>query len=122
MSRSVPEWIGKTDDTPVPDRVKLRVFEKFEGICPKCTRELEPGAWECDHVIPLILGGANRETNLQPLCADPCHSSKTALDVKLKAKVERVRRHRAGIRKRSRFPGSRDSKFKRKLNGEVVLR
>lgn len=122
MSRSVPEWIGKTDDTPVPDRVKLRVFEKFGGTCPKCTRELQPGAWDCDHVIPLILGGKNRETNLQPLCADPCHSGKTALDVKLKARVERVKRRHVGLRKQSRFACSRNSKWKKKIDGSVVAR
>lgn len=122
MSRSVSEWRGKTDDTPVPDRVKARVHEKFEGICPKCTRELQPGRWECDHVIPLILGGKNIESNLQPLCASPCHSAKTKLDVKLKARVARVRQKHLGIRKRSSFAGSRDSKLKKKISGEVVLR
>ena len=31
LSRSVPEWIGKTDDTPAPPRVRLRVLERCEG-------------------------------------------------------------------------------------------
>jgi 5-methylcytosine-specific restriction protein A len=114
MPRSVPEWIGKTDDTPVPDRVKLRVFEKFEGVCPKCTRELQPGAWDCDHAIPLIVGGENRENNLQPLCSDPCHSRKTALDVKLKAKVASVRKRHLGIKK------PRTIRAWRRFNGEIV--
>jgi hypothetical protein len=55
MSRAVPEWIGKNDDTAIPDRVKVRVFKKYEGYCPKCSRELQPGKWECDHIIPLML-------------------------------------------------------------------
>lgn len=94
MSRSVPEWIGKTDNTAIPDRVKLRVHENADGKCAKCDREARPA--EYDHATPLILGGENRETNLQLLCA-PCHKAKTALDVKLKAKVARVRKLHLGI-------------------------
>lgn len=100
MTRSLPLWRGKTDDSPIPDRVKDRIFEKHEGICPTCTRELRPGHWQCDHIIPLILGGKHEEANLQPLCTTPCHSAKTALDVKLKAKVARVRKkHHGSVRK-----------------------
>jgi 5-methylcytosine-specific restriction endonuclease McrA len=99
MSRSNEIWVGKTADSAIPARVKDRIFEKFEGVCPKCTRDLRPGHWECDHVIPLILGGPHAEDNLQPLCADPCHSAKTKLDVKLKAKVAGIRKHHIGIKK-----------------------
>jgi 5-methylcytosine-specific restriction endonuclease McrA len=120
--RSTNEWRGKTDDSPIPDRVRDRVFAKYEGYCPKCSRELRAGHWQCDHVVPLILGGAHAESNLQPLCTTPCHSAKTALDVKIKAKVARVRKRHLGIRKRSTFACSRDSKFKKKVNGSVVLR
>ena len=114
MTRAPPDWIGRTDDTAIPDRVKDRVFRKFNGTCPKCTRELKPGAWECDHVIPLILGGKHAESNLQPLCTSPCHSSKTALDVKLKAKVARVRKIHLGIKK------PRSIRAWRKFNGDIV--
>lgn len=119
MTRSVPEWIGKTDDSPIPARVKLRVFERSEGRCSKCTVSASTGQY--DHTIPLILGGENRESNLSLLCV-PCHAAKTKLDVKLKAKVARVRQRHLGIKKPSRFPGSRDSRFKKKIDGSVVLR
>jgi 5-methylcytosine-specific restriction protein A len=33
MPRSVAEWIGKTDNTPVPPRVKMRIFERHNGRC-----------------------------------------------------------------------------------------
>lgn len=112
--RSLPEWRGKTDDAQIPDRVKERVFAKHEGYCPKCTRELRPGHWECDHIIPLILGGKHAESNLQPLCTTPCHSEKTKLDVKLKAKVARTRQGRAGIKK------PRTITRWRKFNGDPV--
>lgn len=122
MSRQVATWIGKTDDSAIPDRVRDRLFVKHDGRCALCSRELRAGHWQADHVVPLILGGSHAETNLQPLCTSPCHAGKTRLDVKLKAKVARVRKKHIGIKKASRFPGSRDSRFKKKVNGEVVLR
>jgi 5-methylcytosine-specific restriction protein A len=111
MSREVPEWIGKTDDSAIPARVKVRVYEKAKGICAKCGLHWLSGQY--DHVISLILGGENREGNLQFLCV-PCHKAKTKLDVKLKAKVARVRKRHLGIKK------PRTIRAWRKFNGEIV--
>ncbi len=112
--RQTDEWIGKTDDTPVPPRVKLRVFERSQGICPKCTRKLQPGQWDCDHAIALANGGENRESNLQPLCDNPCHSQKTRADVADKSKSYRKRSANAGMKKRRRtIPG-------RRFNGDPI--
>jgi 5-methylcytosine-specific restriction endonuclease McrA len=72
--RSTPEWQGKTDDSAIPVRVKLRVHAKAEGCCAKCGVEATTGQY--DHAISLILGGENRESNLQFLCV-PCHKAKT---------------------------------------------
>jgi 5-methylcytosine-specific restriction protein A len=33
MTREVPEWIGATDDAAIPARVRVRVFERYEGRC-----------------------------------------------------------------------------------------
>lgn len=99
MSRTNPEWIARHDDQAIPPRVRSNVFMKYEGRCATCTRELRPGHWECDHIIPLILGGKHAESNLQPLCIDPCHPAKTRLDVKLKAKVARVRKNHIGVKR-----------------------
>jgi len=121
--RSVAEWIGRTDDTPIPPRVKDRIARKAEDCCQKCGQPIVGKVRAAfDHIIPLILGGENRETNLQLLCEAPCHKAKTQLDVKLKAKVARVRARHLGIKKPSRFPGSRDSGWKKKISGEVVRR
>ena len=117
--RSTEEWIGKTDDSAIPPRVKLRVHERANGRCQKCGADAFVG--EYDHIIPLIIGGENRENNLQKLCA-ACHKAKTKLDVKLKSKVARVRKRHLGIKKPSRFACSRNSKFKRKISGEVIVR
>lgn len=120
--RDVEEWVGANDNTAIPPRVKERIARKAGDCCQNCKRpiggRLRP---EFDHVTPLILGGKHAESNLQLLCSE-CHSAKSKLDVKLKAKLARVRRRHLGIRPKSRFACSRDGKFKRKVSGEIVLR
>lgn len=101
MSRSTEEWIGKTDDTPVPPRVRVRVFERHGGICYLSGRKIMPAdKWECDHVIAIINGGENRENNLAPAIKSK-HREKTAEDVKTKAKIAGQKARHLGIKKRS---------------------
>lgn len=102
MSRTPPEWIGKTDDTPIPPRVRLRVFRAHGGVCHITGRKIGPGEpWECDHITALIEGGENRESNLAPALAEK-HREKTAGEVKRKAKVDRVAKAHAGIKTKSK--------------------
>jgi 5-methylcytosine-specific restriction endonuclease McrA len=120
--REVPEWIGKTDDSRVPPHVRLRIFDRHNGICHLSGRKILAGdAWDLDHVVALVNGGEHRESNLAPALRDK-HRVKTAADVAEKATVARIRKRHIGIKKPSRFPGSRDSKFKKKIDGSVVLR
>jgi 5-methylcytosine-specific restriction endonuclease McrA len=97
MARAVASWIGKTDDTPIPPRVKLRVFESAKGICHICQRVIQAGErWDAEHVIAIINGGANAEVNLLP-AHKACHPTKTAADLKEKSKVAAVRKKHIGI-------------------------
>lgn len=115
MSRSVPEWIGATPDTPVPDRVKVRVFARHEGYCHWSGKKIMPGdAWDTDHVIALINGGENRESNLAPILRGKAHKEKTARDVAIKGKTARVRKRHLGLKK------PRTIRTWRKFNGEPV--
>lgn len=121
-ARSTEEWIGATPDSAIPPRVRLRVFERAAGRCQSCTRKISPGdSWQADHVQALINGGQNRESNLQCLCGW-CHKGKTAGDVAEKSRTARVKAKHAGVKPKSRFACSKDSKFRKKINGEVVLR
>jgi 5-methylcytosine-specific restriction endonuclease McrA len=74
-----------------------------------------------DHIVALVNGGSHRESNLAPALRSE-HRRKTAQDVAQKSKDYRVRAKHNGIKKPSRFPGSRDSKFKKRMDGSVVLR
>lgn len=115
MSRSLPEWIGKTDDAAIPPRVRIRVFEAHAGICHISGRRIRAGEpWECDHIIALVNGGEHRESNLAPALTDK-HREKTKEDVAEKSRVYRKRSKSLGIRKRTSFRGWK------KMNGDIVF-
>ena len=104
--------------------MRLRRFFLYDGRCASCTRKLGAGVpWQLDHVKPLIAGGENRETNLQPLCST-CHKAKTAGDIQNKSIVYRKQLKHAGIKKATSrpIPGSKASGWKRKMDGSVVRR
>ena len=93
MARKVPEWRGKTDDAMPPPRVLVRIFDRHNGICHVCERKISAGEpWTPDHVIALINGGKNVESNLAPVHREVCHPDKTKQDMKTKAKVARTRK------------------------------
>ncbi len=122
-ARSTPEWIGKTPDSAIPPRVKLRILEAQKNACATCRTEfcahVRP---QFDHTIALINGGENREGNLQAIC-DHCHKPKTVKDVAMKAKDRRVKAKHLGIApKKQKIGGGLASRFKRKVDGTVVPR
>lgn len=121
--RSVPLWIGKTEDEPIPPRVKLRVFERHNGICHLSGRKIMAGeAWDCDHITALINGGTHSEDNLAPALRK-FHKIKTAEDVAEKSLVATKRKKHLGLKKsRNPIPGGRGTKWKRKMDGTVEKR
>jgi 5-methylcytosine-specific restriction protein A len=101
--RTVPEWIGATPDAVPPPRVRLRVFERHEGRCHRSGRKIRAGEpWQCDHVVAIINGGENRESNLAPILTDP-HREKTAEDVAIKSKTARIAQKHRGVFPKSKF-------------------
>ena len=114
MARTTNEWIGRTDDEAIPPRVKVRIFQAFDGRCSHCTLlivgKLRPAY---DHTIALINGGENRESNVSLLCM-PCHALKTKADVAEKAKVARVRKRHIGLKK------PRSIRSWRRFDGSIV--
>lgn len=124
MPRTVAEWIGKTDDAPFPPRVRLRILDRADRRCAGCRKPIRPGErWTCDHIVAVINGGENRESNGQPLCRN-CTKPKDAADVAEKSKTADMAKAAYGIKARTGrpMPGSRQSKWKRKINGQVELR
>jgi 5-methylcytosine-specific restriction endonuclease McrA len=66
------EKIDRLPREPIPESVRLFVWQRDGGKCVKCgSRE----RLEFDHIIPLAAGGSNTERNIQLLC-EGCNRSK----------------------------------------------
>lgn len=101
--RTVGEWVADHPDQAIPKRVRLRVFERHNGVCALSGRKIRAGdPWQCDHIQALCNGGAHREANLQPVLID-AHKIKTAEDVGKRAKADRTRLKHLGQWPRSPF-------------------
>jgi 5-methylcytosine-specific restriction endonuclease McrA len=58
----------------IPSDLRLVIWAKYKGACANCGISSE---LQFDHVIPVALGGATSEENLQILCG-PCNRRKGA--------------------------------------------
>lgn len=123
MSRSTPEWIGKTDDAAIPPRVRVRVFERHGGICHLSGRRITAAdLWDVDHVVALVNGGKHCESNLAPALRDK-HREKTVSDVAEKSMISRKRAKHLGLRPKGRsMPGSKASGLRKRMDGTVERR
>lgn len=92
MSRETDEWFGKTDDTPIPKRVKDRILLRYDRRCHRTGVTFRAGdRIEFDHIKALCNGGENRESNIAPILGGKVHRAKTAEDVGERVKTARVR-------------------------------
>lgn len=123
IGRSVQEWCGATPDSKIPPHVRLRIFERFDGVCQITKRKIRAGdAWAIDHVVPLADGGSHRESNLVPVL-EIAHRQKTGQESTARAKVRAIKAKHHSIRPEGPvMPGSKRSRWRKKLSGEVVER
>lgn len=107
-----------------PQKVKAQAFQRADGKCEgeNCGARLTLGKFHYDHDLPDDLGGEPTLENCKVLCVG-CHKAKTkSIDMPRIAKGRRIRKREMGIKKRSTFSCSRDSGWKKKLDGTVVRR
>lgn len=113
-------------------KTKAQAFLRADGFCEgtivddqggtvRCCARLTIGCFHYDHVIADGLRHDNSLANCAVLCF-ACHADKTLGDVCAIAKAKRIERKHRGIRRRSTFPCSRDSRWKKKIDGTVVPR
>ena len=108
--------------TEFPAKVKANAALRANGYCEECQRKLLTGDYHYDHEIPDAVGGENTIANCRVLCRS-CHANKTTqADIPRIAKAKRNYRKARGIKKQSRFAVSRNSKWKKKISGEIVRR
>lgn len=105
-------------------QVKRDAFLRANGKCevPWCCARLTVGKFHYDHVIPDALGGDPTLENCAVICV-PCHKGKTGkMDMRAIAKTKRIQDKHRSIKKPSKFACSRNSKWKKRIDGTVVLR
>lgn len=71
-SRQQTPPVGPPPRRSIPRDLRLQVWERDGGRCTACGAEFD---LQYDHVIPVALGGATSEQNLQLLCG-PCNQRK----------------------------------------------
>lgn len=84
---------------------KAKVLAATGYVCarPNC----DVRATDVDHILPLWLGGSNREKNLEGLCPDH-HAAKTKSEASLRAKAKRREARDTGTRRpRKPIPGAK---------------
>jgi len=107
VGREPDEWIGATPDTAIPPRVRLRVLERFGRRDYDTGRPIGPAdKWDADHLVALVNGGENRESNLVPRLKDK-HKEKTRKDVAQKSYNAKVIGRHYGVKAKARKIPSR---------------
>lgn len=99
---------------------KQRVFL----LCHMCSGLIDPvrDRWEADHIRRWAEGGDDSAENLMPICSS-CAAEKNPADTKEIAHGKRMSDAHYGIKStRSPMPGSRSSRWKKKMSGKVERR
>jgi hypothetical protein len=122
--------VGRYFDKPTKRAALKRSNGKCEGEGPlyglpenvRCEANLAYGV-EFDHLILYANSRDSSLDNCRCVCPD-CHGFKTRKhDTPKAAKTVRQQDKHTGVsRKPSRLAGSRSGKWKKKINGEVVIR
>lgn len=103
---------------------RLAILEAHGRRCYLSGAVIDPtrDRWELEHVIPLAGGGTDDDDNLRPVLAS-AHIEKTKADLARIAKGKRVAlKHKGAKRSANPMPCGRSSRWKKKMNGEVVPR
>jgi len=103
-------------------KTKAAAFARSRGFCEACRAYLYPGKFHYDHDRAAALLGDAKLENCRVLCVN-CHGEKTSTeDVPRIAHAKRQERAFIGARKAPVMAGSRNSKWKKKLDGTVERR
>jgi len=108
---------------------KARIHAMRDGKCWLCSKAVPVSGPSVvyDHRMALFNGGTDDNSNLWPICADPCNKLKTAADLNKAAKIRRQQKLH-DEREPTRIPARKfesrpfPTNLKRKMNGQVVRR
>lgn len=109
---------------PLTPKQRLKLFVEHEGRCCICHNKIDGvhEMWD-EHINPLWLAGDNSASNRAP-AHERCAREKTAREAKTRSKGRKVAEKHAGAHrpKGPPMPGSRRSRYKKKMNGKWEFR
>lgn len=120
-------WTLPERRKPLTRKQFVELFMRQDGRCPNCTQKLQSkGGQEVEiideHVNPLWKDGTNELSNRELWCK-PCSKPKTAREAGERSKVYSARdKHIGALKSRSPMSCGRNSRWKKKMSGEVVPR
>jgi hypothetical protein len=120
------DFIKPTPRKNISNREREEIFLREKGICHFCDLKIFPGQkWDVSHPeTGLWAGGSDDRSVLKP-AHHKCHKDFTdKVEAPQRAKERRIRQKHIGAFKKSGppMPGSRRSKYKKKMNRKVELR
>lgn len=112
------------DRKAIPKRWKADAYQRELGRCYVCQKPVPPGGPDVqyDHRTPLWLDEtAHKAANIFPICTKPCHRDKSASEAPVRAKVLRLMKAKAGVKKDKRPIASRgfDRSMTKGFDGKV---
>lgn len=111
--------VPTTPRKPMPPMRRLRIFEAHGGICILCDLKIKVGdIWTIEHKRALVLGGEDTDANCAP-AHEACRRDKDKADLADGARAKRRKAKLYGIKKAGR---GWDTRFRKRMNGEVVAR
>lgn len=118
MTRPSPrrEFIAPTPRTRMTRVRRVSIFIARNGKCWRCRNQIRDGEkWIVEHPDALVFGGSDNDDDLWP--------------AHVRCGIEKTKEDQAALAKRNRIidanyakPERRQSRFKRKMSGEVVDR
>ena len=104
-------------------KTRAAAFLRSGGCCEECGAKLKTGEGEYDHDKECWEGGDDSLENCRVLCK-VCHEEKTGEAAGRRSKADRQRDKHNGTwkRKTKPVPGSKDSGWRKPLNGPAIRR
>ncbi len=117
-----PSFTKPEKRKPLTKLQRAKMFLDHNGTCVICGRPiLHTEPWIDEHVRALELLGTNGMNNRGPAHV-ACARKKTDEEAPMMAKAKRQQANYLGAKKEATMPGSRNSKWKKKMNGTVERR
>ncbi|WP_201830581.1 HNH endonuclease signature motif containing protein [Microvirga zambiensis] len=116
--------VGTTRRLKLTQRQRLAIWERARGICVLCERPIDGvrERWIIEHLRALELGGPDEPDNMGP-AHESCGLRKTQDDHRRTAKAKRQKiRHLGAAQSKRPMPCGRQSRWRKRLDGTIVLR